>query len=121
MSTDCDTGKAKDYVLGLSVVDTLSKDLQYYEYLDYLKEINFHVCSDLSLEECVDLVYEYEKDKSIVSRLTPEQIHDLNMTYKAVIEYLQKNVEAKRQELEEVKKRVTKLAAANNGADDLKS
>jgi len=118
MSSDRDTEKAEDYVLGLSVVDTLSKDLQYYEYLDYLKEINFQVCSELSLEECVELVEKYEKDKSIVAGLTPEQVHDLKMTYKAVIEYLQKKVEAKRRELEEERKRVNKLATENDDAEE---
>jgi len=113
MSIDCDDKKAGDYMLGLSVVETLRKDLQFYEYVDYLKEINFQACSGMSLEECVDLLEKYEKDKSIVGGLTPEQIHDLNMTYKAVIEFLQKKVSAQRQELEEVKKRVAELEGTN--------
>ena len=37
MSIDCDDKKAGDYMFGLSVVETLRKDLQFYEYVDYLK------------------------------------------------------------------------------------
>lgn len=118
MSTDCGDRKAGDYLLGLSVVETLRKDLQFYEYVDYLREINFQVCSGMSLEECVDLVEKYEKDKSILAEMTSEQIHDLNMTYKAVIEFLQKKVAAQRQELEECKKRVAELKGTNCDATE---
>lgn len=107
----------------LSVADTINYSPEYYEYLEYLQSIGFRVYGELTLEQCVKLAEEYEKDSSILKNLSPTVIHDLNRIMDRVVKYLDIKKSQMLQELEETKKRVALLEedAKNDTSSDEES